>query len=85
MDRIELAGKLYEDAVFGGDAEALDRADIELDRVEADLALARGRVIHARVLAGQAEDPEELRLFERSVELFRGLGTRGARARRCSG
>ena len=43
-DRIERARLLYERAVYGGDASALETADRELDAVEADLALARGRV-----------------------------------------
>jgi hypothetical protein len=50
-DRIERARLLYERAVYGGDASALETADRELDAVEADLALARGRVIHTRFLA----------------------------------
>ena len=84
--RIELARQLYERSVFGGDASALAAADRQLDAVEADLALARGRVIHARFLAqrGQdprppSEDPRELALFERAVYLYQALGdVRGA-------
>ena len=79
-DRIERARMLYERAVFNGDAGALETADSELDRVEADLALARGRVIHTRFLeqldedsAHQATATRELALFERAVELYRGL------------
>lgn len=41
--RIERARMLYENAVFGGNAGALAAAERELDAVEADLALARGR------------------------------------------
>lgn len=80
-DRIERARMLYERAVFGGDASALATADRELDAVEADLALARGRVIHTRFLAQRddepgrpAEDPRELALFERATQLYRELG-----------
>jgi tetratricopeptide (TPR) repeat protein len=73
-DRIELATQWYEDAVFGGDADALPRADQVLDAVEADLLLARGKVAHARFLADHKENPDELRLFERSVSLYRALG-----------
>lgn len=73
-DRIESAARWYEDAVFGGDTEALDRADQALDSVEADLLLARGRVVHARFLADRKENPEELGLFERSAQLYRELG-----------
>ncbi|HEY6581403.1 MAG TPA: tetratricopeptide repeat protein [Rubrobacter sp.] len=73
-DRIERAGLLYERAVFGGDAGALATAKRELDGVEADLALARGRIVHARFLEGWDEDPRELALFERAVRLYRMLG-----------
>jgi len=70
----DTARELYEAAVFGGDAAAPGRADRLLDRVEAELALARGRILHARFLDDQRPDPEELRLFTRSAELFRSLG-----------
>jgi tetratricopeptide (TPR) repeat protein len=79
-DRIERARLLYERAVYGGDASALETADRELDAVEADLALARGRVIHTRFLAQLdeeqelTEDPHELALFERATKLYRELG-----------
>lgn len=80
-DRIERARLLYERAVYGGDASALATADRELDAVEADLALARGRVIHTRFLAQLdekqerlTEDPRELALFERATKLYRELG-----------
>ena len=80
-DRIERSRLLYERAVYGGDTSALATADRELDRVEADLALARGRVIHTRFLVQLdedlerlTEDPRELALFERATELYRELG-----------
>jgi len=73
-DRIERAGLLYERAVFGGDAGALATAKRELDGVEADLALARGRIVHVRFLEGRDEDPRELALFERAVRIYRMLG-----------
>ncbi|MET7304460.1 tetratricopeptide repeat protein [Embleya sp. NPDC005575] len=73
-ERIERAGQLYERAVFGGDPAGLPVADRELDAVEADLALARGRVAHARFLADRsAEDPREAALSERAAELYRSL------------
>ncbi|WP_432922917.1 hypothetical protein ACQPZZ_25510 [Microbispora sp. CA-135349] len=72
-DRIERAGLLYERAVFGGDTGAVTAAERELDAVEADLALARGRIVHARFLDSRQEDPHELRLFERAAELYRDL------------
>jgi tetratricopeptide (TPR) repeat protein len=73
-DRLERARQLYERAVFVGDASALTTAERELDAVEADLALARGRVIHARFLEERNEDPHELALFERAVRLYQTLG-----------
>ena len=75
-ERIERSRLLYEQALFESDAGALTAAERELDGVEADLALARGRVIHGRFLEQRAEDPEqaredprELALFERAAEL----------------
>jgi tetratricopeptide (TPR) repeat protein len=80
-ERIERSRLLYERALFEGDAGALEAAELELDGAEADLALARGRVIHGRFLQqraedpGQArEDPAELALFERAAELYRTRG-----------
>lgn len=80
-DRIERARTLYEQAVFGGDASGLTDAERGLDAVEADIALARGRILHARFLDERAdagsspvEDPAELPLFERASELYRALG-----------
>jgi tetratricopeptide (TPR) repeat protein len=79
--RIERARLLYERAVFAGGDAPLTEADRELDGVEADLALARGRIIHTRFLhqrdesPDQAhEDPRELALFDRAAELYRSLG-----------
>ena len=72
--RLIRANALYERAVFGGDAEALPAADRELDGVEADLSLARGRVLHARFLAERQDDPGELALFERAAEPYQRLG-----------
>lgn len=73
-DRLERARRLYERAVFGGDDRALTIAERELDSVEADLALARGRIAHARFLATREEDGDELALFERAAQLYRELG-----------
>ena len=78
---IEQARLLYQRAVFEGDPGLLATADRELDAVEAGLALARGRVMHARFLQQRdaepdqaSEDPGELALFERAVRLYRALG-----------
>jgi tetratricopeptide (TPR) repeat protein len=80
QDRLEQAGLLYERAVFGGDASALPAADHELDAVEADLCLARGRIVHARFLDERSEDPRELALFEQAAKLYRELGDVGGQA-----
>lgn len=72
--RLERAKTQYEQAVFGGDAAVLPAAERDLDGVEADLALARGRLLHARCLEERHEDPRELALFERAAELYRRHG-----------
>ena len=80
-ERIERSRVLYERAIFEGDADALAIAERDLDAVEADLALARGRVMHGRFLqqrnqdpAQAAEDPHELVLLERAAHLYQALG-----------
>jgi tetratricopeptide (TPR) repeat protein len=73
-ERIEHSAALYERAVFGGDVSGLDDADRDLDRVEADLALARGRIMHAHFLTQGREHPQELEMFERAADLFRQVG-----------
>ena len=80
-ERIERSRLLYERALFEGDGGALAEAERELEGVAADLALAQGRIIHGRFLQQRAEDPEqaredprELALFERAVELYRAHG-----------
>jgi len=73
-ERIERAGDVYVRAVFAGDTSGLAGAERELDAVEADLALARGRIMHGRFLTDHVEDPAELGLFERAAGLFRRLG-----------
>ena len=77
-ERIERSRLLYERALFQGDADALHEAGWALDVVEADLALARGRLIHGRFLQQRAEDPDlasadprELALFKRAARLYR--------------
>jgi tetratricopeptide (TPR) repeat protein len=70
----EQARLLYEQAVFNGDDGALPAADLILDAAEAGLALARGRIMHARFLAHRQEDPQELALFERAAALYHRLG-----------
>ncbi|MFF7454505.1 tetratricopeptide repeat protein [Kitasatospora sp. NPDC008115] len=72
--RIEQAEIRYESAVFGGDGSGLAAAERGLDGIEAELALARGRLRHARFLADRVEDPRELELFEHAAALYRELG-----------
>jgi len=72
--RLEQANLLYERAVFGGDSSAPATAEAGLDAVEADLALARGRLIHARFLQERVANARELELFERAAELYGALG-----------
>ena len=84
-DRIERARAAYQRAVFDGDTSALADAERGVDAVEADAALARGLILHARFQSVSAEpsslpteDPAELPLFKRALELYRALGdTRG--------
>ncbi|MEU8361213.1 hypothetical protein AB0C27_34880 [Nonomuraea sp. NPDC048882] len=71
---IERAKLFYERAVFAGEVGELAAAERELDKVEADLAVARGRILHARFLDDRREDPRELELFERATHLYRTLG-----------
>jgi len=80
-ERIERAKRYYERSTFGGDSSHLPTAMAELDAVEADVALARGRVIHAGYLDQRrsgaeplAEDPRELELFTHAAQLYHRLG-----------
>jgi tetratricopeptide (TPR) repeat protein len=80
-ERVERSRLLYERALHEADRDALAAADRELDAAEADLALARGRVLHGRFLEQRAsdpasarEDPRELALFERASRLYQHLG-----------
>jgi tetratricopeptide (TPR) repeat protein len=82
-DRLDRARLLYERAVFQGDATAVQTAETELDGVEADLALARGRLLHARFLAERTENPEELARFEGAAERYRRLGDARGEAESC--
>ncbi|MGB6457481.1 MAG: hypothetical protein WBH47_23660 [Streptosporangiaceae bacterium] len=85
--RVRQAGLLYERAVFTGDAGWLAEADRELDAAEADLAVARGRLMHTRFLlkrdqdsAAAEADAGELPLFERAAQLYRALDDIGGEA-----
>ena len=73
-DPFERADLLNEQALFTGSAEAREEAGRELLRAEARLLQERGRILHATFLAEREEDPEELALFCRSLELARQAG-----------
>lgn len=73
-DRIERARLACERAIFVGDVGVLATAERELNAVEADLAVARGRVMQARSHEQQNENPDELALFQRATELYQMLG-----------
>lgn len=73
-ERLARARSGYERSVFGGDPHVLADVDHDLDALEADLALARGRVVHARFLDRRAEDLRELELFHRAAALYAKLG-----------
>ena len=71
------AARCYDDATFGGRPELVVEGERELDLIEADLALARGKLLHARFLDGREHvDERELPLFERAAELYQALGER---------
>jgi tetratricopeptide (TPR) repeat protein len=73
--RLEEAERSYRHAVFAGDPSRIEQAERGLDALEADTALARGRLRHARYLADRGtEDPAELDLFERASHLHGRLG-----------
>jgi hypothetical protein len=73
-DRVSQATERYELATFGGDPSKLELADRDLDAAEADLAMARGWIAHARFFVNRVEDPRELADFERAARLYHGLG-----------
>jgi tetratricopeptide (TPR) repeat protein len=76
--RIEQARLLYERMAFSGDGSGLATAARELDGVEADLSLARGRVLHGQFMQDGRDDPQELTLFGHAADLYQALGdTRG--------
>lgn len=77
MDEQSLLGEAltaYERATFGGDMAAAEAGDRALDLLEAKVALARGRLAHARFLATRQEPEDEQALFVRAVELFERRG-----------
>lgn len=73
-DPFERADLLNEQALFTGSAEPREDAARELLRAEARLLQERGRILHAKFLSEREEDPLELKLFCRSLELAREAG-----------
>lgn len=80
-ERLIRAREWTEQATFGGDDSRLAEAERELDAVAADVALAQGRILHARYLQrrfagepGLAGDPRELELFEEALRLSERAG-----------
>jgi hypothetical protein len=73
-DRLARALELYERAVFYGDDAAVETATGILDDIEADVALARGRLLHARFLRDRAPDETERDLFERAAGRYAESG-----------
>lgn len=74
---VEGAWVAYERAAFDGDIEGLAGAERDLDRAEADVALTRGAIVHARFLATGVESADELGPFERALAAYRRAGERG--------
>ena len=75
--RLTDADRFYERAVFGGDPAGLTTAERQLDAVDFDLCMSRGRIQHAHQLIGRAGVTEvgtELVFVERALELARRLG-----------
>lgn len=73
-ERIEAAQRAGEQAIFGGDGSGLDEAEHGLDGVQADLDLARGRLLHARYVTQRRENPPPLGLFQSAADRYRALG-----------
>ena len=87
-DRLTLARTRYEQAVFGGDPAGLVEAERALDGLEADLALARGRLLHAALLAGSdltVEDADREPCSSGRRSCTGPWATSAARRKRCSG
>ena len=74
QDRLNAAADAYHAATFNGDASGIDAAERGLDALDAQVALARGRLRHLRATAAGVDDPEELALFQRAEAGFQALG-----------
>jgi tetratricopeptide (TPR) repeat protein len=64
----------YDRVSFAGNAAALDDGEMEIKAAEAQLALARGRFLHARFFFDHEDRPEELAQLTVAGELFREVG-----------
>lgn len=71
-ERLARAVEASERAMFEGDDTSILSAHSELDAVEADLCLARGKLLHAQFLKSSDGYPAEL--FERAAQLYARLG-----------
>ncbi|WP_051966863.1 hypothetical protein [Kitasatospora mediocidica] len=74
--RLTLAEFAYHRAVFADDRAGLPAAGRALDAVAADLALARGRLLHADFLDSGLADPREAELFAEAARCYAALGDR---------
>ena len=73
-ERVTQAALVFEQAIFGGEAGPLALVARELDAAEAELAIARGKLMHARFLLLRDETPSELGCFEHAAQLYHALG-----------
>ncbi|MEV0270320.1 tetratricopeptide repeat protein [Hamadaea sp. NPDC050747] len=72
--RLDQARIAYEKGTFAGDVGDLAAAERALDSLEADTALARGRLLNVRFFADRVEDPREMVLFEQAAARHAALG-----------
>src|SRR5262245_54441651 len=78
--RLTAAREAYAAATFGGDRTGVEAAERGLDGLDAEIALARGRLRHVRAIGTGTDDPEELALFQRAADGFRAAGDAGGEA-----
>ena len=84
-ERISAAGVAYEQAVFSGDHTGLAEAERSLDAVEADVALAPERLLHARFLRDRARIRGNSRCSSAPPSCTSRPETSAAKARRSFG
>ncbi len=83
--QVRAVGSLYEIEAYNIDPQGWDADDRLLDAVEADIALARGRLLYARFLWQGGDPASALPLFTRAADMYRRLADARARLRRYSG